>query len=271
VPRPNRWRDELEATLPSRSDPIARNCAITARYAGWYLQEPRFKWTAMAAFASLQAGDVLWLKYGGSRRARVAAAILGDAVELIRETNLSVFDDVGWAHHAFLATGGDAGAVARELEGMDSHRDIARAFAELAVARELEATDPVAARFAMWEGNRMLFRHEQVATVQPLFARIPWAFRAYLTLGAVTPYEQLASAPVRNTRFLPYALRRLARTRRRADLPDMMDFDQRWSWMDRECFPLFREAEERGDPKMRAVMESMAALSPVGAPSREVA
>ena len=37
------------------------------------------------------------------------------------------------------------------------------------------------------------------------------------------------------------------------------DLDQRWGWIDRECFPLFREAEERGDPRMRATMERMAA------------
>jgi hypothetical protein len=286
VTRPNRWRDDLERSMPPTSDPVARNRAITARYARWYLQEPRFKWTAMASFASAQAGDVLALRYGGSRRGRAAAKtasaatklpgfvkhaqhalarakdkILGDAIELIRETNAAVFDDVGWAHHAFLATG-DAAAVVAQLDGDESHRDVARGFVEIANARELERTDPAAARFAMWEGNRLLLRHEQIATVQPRFAKIPWAFRAQLTLFAVTPYEALADAPVRNTRFLPFALRRLASSRKRADLPSMMDLDQRWGWIDRECFPLFREAEERGDPRMRAVMERFAALAP---------
>jgi hypothetical protein len=267
----NPWWEELERTMPSRADAVARNHAITARYAGWYLTEPRFKWAAMAAFASYQAGQVLALKYGDARDARAlarlgrrgATALLGNAIELVREVNVAVFDDVGWAHHAFVVTGGDASAIARELADRPSHRDLVRGFAELASARLLEEDEGGgggAARFAVWEGARLILRHEQALTVQPRFARLDAAFRAYLTLLSVTPFQQLAQGPVRDAWFLPHALRRLAATRRRADVPDMTRFEQRWPWIEQEALPLFREVESRGDPRMRAVMERMASL-----------
>jgi hypothetical protein len=270
------WRDELEHTMPPVDDVRARNRAITARYARWYLTEPRLKWAAMASFASSQTGQVLALTYpeaGESSRLAdlgraTAGAVLREATELVRRTNLAVFDDVGWAHHAFLATGGDASAIASELADTPTHTELARGFAEIAHGIELAeevGDDSPAARFAVWEGARAILRHEQLVSVQPLFGRIGGAFRAYLTTLGMTSFHELSDEPVRNAWFLSYALKRLATTRARADLPDLTDFDQRWRWMEHEMLPGYREVESRGHPRLRATMERFAAVD-VGRP-----
>lgn len=266
--KPNRWRDALEREMPPRDQPLARNRAITAHYARWYLAEPRFKWAAMATFASFQTGQVLALVHGDGGRLRDVArrgagAVLGTATDLVRRTNAAVFDDVGWAHHAFLATGGDPEAIVHEIGDDPEQADLVRAFAELAHARELEREEGLespAARFAVWEGTRLILRHEQLVTVQPIFGRIDGAFRAYLTLLSVTPFQELATAPVRDTRFLPHALRRWARTRRASDVPDMTKFEQRWAWIEQEVLPLYREVVERGDRRMLELMDRFAKL-----------
>jgi hypothetical protein len=267
--RTNRWREELEREMPPREDPVAYNRAITAHYARWYLAEPRFKWAAMATFPSYQTGQLLALahgheneRHGAVRMARRgAAAVLGSAIALVRDTNAAVFADVGWAHHAFIATGGDAQAIAREHDAQNES-DLVRAFAELAHARDIERREGPcpASRFAIWEGTRLILRHEQLVTVQPIFGRIVGAWRMHLTLLSATPFHELATEKVHDTRFLPHALRRWARTRIASDLPDMTKFEQRWPWIEQEVLPLYREVESRGDPRMRALMERYAML-----------
>lgn len=140
------WRTILERQLPPQTACIARNRAISACYARWYLQEPwLFKWAGMAAFASAQVGIALALVemldaphdalraeesfhrqepslldlavdlYGrGLNLALFIPIALHDAatrplllqdLELIQQANNAIFNDVGWAHLAYLQGG----------------------------------------------------------------------------------------------------------------------------------------------------------------------
>lgn len=249
--------------MPERADFIARNRAITARYASWYLAEPRLKWAAMAALTSSGMGELFALFRDGSAPGlprRAMTLFFGGTFELLRETNFAVFDDIGWAHHAFIESGGDWRAVAEELDGRESHRDVVRGFEAIASAAE---EDGEAASRAVWEGARLILRHEQVLTVQPRFERMNALPRAYFTVSAVTPYACLSARPVRASRFIAFALGQLAKARRAPSLPDVTKLEQRWPWVERECLAIFREVESRGDPQMRAYMEALAAgLSP---------
>lgn len=242
--------------MPDRADIVARNRAITARYASWYLAEPRLKWAAMAALTSSGMGELFALFREGSAPGlqRPMTLLFGGTFELLRETNFAVFDDIGWAHHAFLESGGDWRAVAEELDGLESHRDVVRGFEAISGAAE---EDDEAASRAVWEGARLILRHEQVLTVQPRFERMNALSRAYFTASAVTPYSCLSSRPVRASRFIAFALGQLAKAP--PSLPDVTKLEQRWPWIERECLAIFREVESRGDPQMRAYMEALAA------------
>jgi hypothetical protein len=254
----NRWFRELDAELPPREDFIARNKAITAHYAGWYVREPRFKWAAMAALTSRQIGDVLSLATGGDLKRKLVLMFLGPAIELMRETNFAVFDDVGWVHHAFLSTGGDPGVIASALQGMESHQDIVEAFTAIACSGGDDPEARRAAENSHWDGNCLLLKHEQRFTVQPRFEKLRGLFPMSLTLTSATSFAMLSSDPVRRTWFFLYALRCMARSRKLTDIPDIRVFAQRWSWIENEVLGIYREAEERHDPKMKQYIQGLA-------------
>ena len=118
-----------ESLLPSEELVVERNATITATYARWYLSDPsHLKWAGMAAFASKQVGKALSAFEFISRAGNIIARDVFSQVEkpisaiptieLLRQTNNSVFRDIGWTHVAYLAPDGGFRAIEQGLQDL---------------------------------------------------------------------------------------------------------------------------------------------------------
>src|SRR5262245_131311 len=115
------WESLALEALPDETHLIARNAAISAQYARWYLQRPELKWAGMAAFASHHLGLALHVYADlcavledllrAGRNPGMEDSKLAD-LELVRQTNNRIYQHIGWAHLAYLS--GGAPAVAAE-------------------------------------------------------------------------------------------------------------------------------------------------------------
>jgi hypothetical protein len=215
------WIEQLESELPPLFQFTERNRSITAHYAAWYLQKPDlFKWSGMAAFASRQVGIALvfaelmhapeqfhspllverrsfsldpmelvriaagWMLYFPSLLHQFASKqfLLAD-LELIRKGNNAIFNDIAWAHAAYLE--GGLGEV-RRLCGDDEKEYLLSGFTMIDEgARLLEIPDrETEARELIREGNVKLLRHEQMTTLQPVFDLLSPPGRVVVSFGS---------------------------------------------------------------------------------------
>jgi hypothetical protein len=242
-----RFRERVSRQTPPTHEPLARNQAITAFYAGVYLDAPGlFPWAGMAAFASSQVGELLARAFppreGGRGLARRAERALtrrlaGDLVELVRETNDAVFHDVAWALTAFTARDGGLEVALEGLAGLTTHGLLARALVQLDEAQR----EPAGPRreALVWGAARDMLEHEQRVSVDPRFVRFSPGARALLTLVARGSFPVEAGSTTRGRSFLAY---HLARGRL---APDLASFDERWMWMQAEVLPCFRALSAR--------------------------
>lgn len=250
------WRRAIEAALPPREDRVARNAAITGTYARWYLDHPTFfKWAGMAVFASRLVG--VWLKVLTSPR-RGVARLLPESLcrkqcELLSETNNEVFDDIAWAHAAYVSDGGGLALVEAGLDGAASHGNLLDGFRAIDRGRAMLREDLDRGRQLIAEGNLALLRHEQLHSVQPRFERFDPRMALFISATATGDFElDGVDAQPRRPRFTPYILRhgRDLLRRRGALRPDIIDFEQRWYWIERDVYSCYLEMEAARDPRL---------------------
>lgn len=240
------WRALLDKRIPIKTEAAARNAAITATYASWYVERPHLcKWAGMAAFTSRQVGDLLRTNATPRWRA-LSDAVFGPALSLMRETNNAVFDDLGWAHLAFFSPDGGLAAVEEGLSDLSSHEELRDSFRLLEEARRA----PRHAEALAWQAARAMLRHEQRHTVQPRFTQFPRSFRWWLTLTASGAFS-VPGAPQPRKYFYPYMLRR-GRV-----APDLTRFEERWDWIDAEIIDLWRATDQRAPHALRIHMEQL--------------
>lgn len=251
-----KWRGEVLAALPPEEDAVARNAAITRRYARWYVEHRSLcKWAGMAVFASYRVGQILGL---ASRLRSLRIPGLDGGLRLLRDTNNRVFEDTSWVHAGYLDPRGGIGAVEDGLADLPTHARVLRGFQRIEAGRRMLGDDPGAAADAIWEGSAELLRHEQELFVQPQFADFGALFGAVFSATAVTNYSLGGGHREPTTWFTPDLLlhgRHLVR--RNGLLPDIADFDQRWFWIEHHALPLWRRVDAESLP-LRARMRDIA-------------
>jgi len=271
------WQSIAAATLPPEEAVRARNRAITATYARWYLSAPHlFKWAGAAAFASQRVGVAL-LPFGLTVRDGETIAVLASDpahqhphivqdLERIRTTNNLVFADIGWAHAAYLAPHGGLQVIQSALQSLPSHALLLEGFQKIDQGRRRlhgSTRDRTAAEALIWSGNRLLLRHEQWVTVQPQFAQLHPAFRVFLSLMTSMDFDadNLTVDWTTHTAFTPYMWTRglglLLWTRA---LPDITNIRHRWSWVERRVLRIWQKVDAH-DADLREKLRRLTALA----------
>jgi hypothetical protein len=167
------WKTLADGFLTDQACAFHRNVEISSRYAWMYRPLPGcLTWAGMAAIASRHVRLALVpLRLDTDRTGYVNLPsslgrqewLLMEDVHAIRETNNGIFDDIFWAHLAY---------VSAVLEDETSGAEDRRAAAEL-----------------IWSGNVQLFEHAQRALVRPHFHRLSCAFARLYSLGSATSFE----------------------------------------------------------------------------------
>src|SRR5262249_49175331 len=152
---------------------------IAAFYGRLHLASPdRLLW---AGFAAVAVNDgvrpVTELSAAASDLLRTNPALapiragIEDGLKCAFETNFAIFSDLGWVHLAFLE--GGAAELRRMHQQGELHPALLQGFEEIEAGR-------------VAEGNLALFRHEQDASVTPVFERYAGALDLLSRIGLVT-------------------------------------------------------------------------------------
>lgn len=268
------WVQAVNAGLPPEERSSERNRAITAMYARWYLEHPSiFKWAGMAAFASRQVGVAIAAaellvapeRLGpmnplvGMHRT-VSGLFMRDDLEVIRSGNNGIFNDIAWAHEAYLRGG------FREIEACaeGSDRDLLlEGFSLIDRGAHLAASggDPVEAGDLIWQGNIVLLRHEQIVVLQPVFEQLSPGGRIIASFGSELDFSGIApSDPQCIASFSGYSgfLETIMGTK------SVTDAAHRWAWVESSVIPAWMEADRRiaEDPGWQRELLAMAAVQP---------
>ncbi|MGC8774302.1 MAG: DUF2515 family protein [Chlorobaculum sp.] len=269
------WRQIAESVLPPRERYSDRNRMITARYAGWYLENPGIlKWAGMAAFASRQVGlailaaELMTAPEGQNADGNPLLALhrfgterlmLADFEE-IRNGNNNIYRDIAWAHAAYIG-GGMA-----ELEACAAEREddlLVEGFGMIDRGRELlrrDANDPEG-ELLIWEGNILLLRHEQVDVLQPVFEKLSSGGRVLASFGSELDFSgSLISSSRYRASFSSFH----GYFETLAGLKSVANPADRWQWVEQCVIPSWKAADRQMGHEWsgRNEMEKIAAGQP---------
>lgn len=273
------WKAVAESRLPPREEVVQRNRAITAHYARLYLDHHDiFKWAGMAAFASSQVGVALAFVEMMQAPGRImgsdgreeqgdilqgigtffadsartlfslpfsvfdfaAKNILLNDLEEIRAGNNSIYNDIAWAHMAYLEGGLD------EIEGniAGNERELLlsgfRLIDEGAALRK-SGKNTAEAEALVRDGNIRLLRHEQVNTLGPVFdtispqGHIVVSFGSELNFGEAAPPGHCSRASFAD--HFGY-IETLSGSR------DVTNAEHRWQWIEENVLPAWYAVDE---------------------------
>lgn len=250
------WQQTAESVLPPRERYSDRNRMITARYAGWYLENPGIlKWAGMAAFASRQVGLAILAaelmtvpeRQNGDGNPLLALHRFGTErfmladFEEIRNGNNNIYRDIAWAHAAYIG-----GGIA-ELEACAAEREddlLVEGFGMIDRGRKLlrrDANDQEGERL-IWEGNIFLLRHEQVDVLQPVFDRLSSGGRIIASFGSELDFsgDMLSDSRYRASfsSFHGY-LETIA------GLKSVASPSDRWQWVEQCVIPSWKAADRQ--------------------------
>ncbi len=273
------WKAAAESGLPSRERIIQRNRAITAHYARLYVEhQDIFKWAGMAAFASNQVGVALafvemmltpgrMMEEGKGRKeddllggigsffAEAARTLFSlpfsvydfasrnmllNDLEEIRKGNNAIYNDIAWAHQAYLKGG------LGEIENNISENEREFLFSGFRMIDEGRAllesgTDSEKAKALIRSGNVKLLRHEQINTLGPVFdaispqGRIVVSFGSELNFGEAAPSGCFSRASFAD--HFGY-LETLTGTR------SVTNPEHRWQWIEENVLPAWYAVDE---------------------------
>ncbi|NEX11832.1 MAG: hypothetical protein C1942_03910 [Prosthecochloris sp.] len=294
------WKQLLEEKLPARERIVDRNRAITAHYAQLYLQCPElFKWSGMAAFASSQVGvalafvelletpsammkirredvprqDMISLLGGMagfifrsvfslpvSVFDSALRTLLLDDLNEIRIGNNNIYQDIAWAHAAYMEGGLSeiaANADEQEKELMLQGFSLIDRGAALLKAGD----DAVLARSMIRDGNICLLRHEQLKTLYPVFNAISIPGRVVVSFGSELDFQGAAPPGVaERASFAEYSgyLETLTGARR------VTDQDDRWNWIENNVLPVWNAIDSTyaTSPHLERKLREMACGNP---------
>jgi hypothetical protein len=249
------WQDLARQGLPAESDFVARNAAITSRYAEWYRAEPQlFKWAGLAYFASHRIGFAmrelsLLIENDFAGRPAPRRRFQNLDLELIRITNNRVFDDIGWAHFAYVSADGGLAAIEHAAAAEPAMHRIVAAFRMLDNARrerDTSATALVKKTALIWRAAVLLTRHEQEEIVQPQFNQMSPQFALLLSVATSLDLDGSEWDIDADTFSSFYAfmwtlgIDVVFKTRK---LPNVCRFDHRWCWVRRAVLTRWRAVD----------------------------
>jgi hypothetical protein len=214
-----------------------------------------FKWAGVAAFASYQVGVALEMVPFCEDNKQITGWVT-PGIELIKATNDAVYADLAWAHFVYLEAGFEA--LRSTLSCLTQHRQMLAGFRLLHEADTMmsRAENNDRANALAWQGSLLLLEHEQRTTVQPRFAAISRRFGA-LASGLTVMDFGLDGSDRLTTSFAHYTLRgqQPGQFVGKA-VPSLVDFEQRWRWIQEEVWPLWRRTEEL-DPALSRTMQAL--------------
>lgn len=260
--------------LPSEEHFSERNREITSRYARWYLDHPvMFKWAGMAAFASRQVGIAIVSaemlispeRLGEQNPLvglhRMASGLLmRDDLDVIRTGNNSIFNDIAWAHEAYL--GGGLQEIEENSAGSDlgllleGFRLIDRGLQALKSGGHDDEGEKL-----IWNGNILLLRHEQAVVLQPVFDRLSPGGRALASFGSELDFSgSFPADPHCSASFSGH----FGYFETLAGIRSVADAVHRWEWVESRVVPAWMEADRRmmKDPSLKRELVSMASAEP---------
>jgi hypothetical protein len=199
------WRAVADGFLSDPCCAFHRNVEISSCYAWIHQREPAcFKWAAMAAIASHHVRLALYpLRLDADRTGFVdiphslgrRRLLLTQDVDTIRATNNAIFNDIFWAHLAYVSTDDGIERLRALLQAERHYAPVLAGFEAIDRGRRVlaDATASAEVRQAacdlIWQGNVELLRHEQRAVVQPCFDRLSCAFARLISIGSATSFE----------------------------------------------------------------------------------
>ncbi|MEI8308314.1 MAG: hypothetical protein WCF99_14750 [Chloroflexales bacterium] len=273
MPTKREWQAILEQKLPPKNRYTDRNRAITAYYAQCYLQQPDvFKWAGMAAFASNQVGIALQVaevlmaprtlvaapEDGGNagllalgvrlyqqslslvftvpvalHDATIRPLLLND-LDLLKQGNDQIFDDIAWAHLAYIQAGlGEIEANVSESEQpylIQGFRMIDAGAKKLADPAQSDAGKEL-----IRKGNITLLKQEQQLTLAGVMERLTSIGKLIISLGGAMDFQDASRNTPGGSWFTNY-FGILPVLSGRASLAR---FEDRWKWLEGEALPLW--------------------------------
>lgn len=273
------WKAETESLLPPHEEIIQRNRAITSHYARLYVDHrDLFKWAGMAAFASSQVGVALafaemMLTPGRMMENRTpqktddlfegvgffiaeaaktlfslpftvydvaSRSILLNDLEEIRKGNNAIYNDIAWAHRAYL--GGGLAEIEENIS--ENEREFLLAgFCMIDQGRKLLVSDndPEEAKTLIREGNVKLLRHEQINTLGPVFDAISPQGRVVVSFGSELNFGEAApSGSVSRASFADHFGYFDTLTGNRS----VTNPEHRWKWIEENVLPAWYAVDE---------------------------
>ncbi|NNJ13036.1 hypothetical protein EKD04_022175 [Chloroflexales bacterium ZM16-3] len=277
MPMKREWQQILEQKLPLKDRYTDRNRAITAYYAQCYLQQPDvFKWAGMAAFASNQVGIALQvaemlmaprvlaavpdgggddgvLAHGmrlyqmGLSLAFIVPIALHDAttrplllndLDLLKQGNDQIFDDIAWAHLAYMQAGID------EIEANVSESEqpyLIQGFRmiDAGVKKLADPAQREAGKEQIRQGNLTLLKHEQKLTLPGFMDRLTYIGKLIVSLGGAMDFQDAKRNAAGGSWFANYF----------GILPilsgqvSLARFEDRWKWLEGEALPLWDQID----------------------------
>ncbi len=250
-----RLKSEYELLLPPEEEVISRNKRISSVYAKLYLDNKDiFKWAGMAAFASnhigigllpyhLQGQELLNLEDSCRKRG------LANDFNLLRHINNRIYDDIAWTHQAYLD-----GGITQLSEMMQEHdlhyQMMLEGWKMLDEAVHAQSSDLEHRNMKIWEANKVLLKHEQEMVVQPLFDQFGALFKRLITLFATLDFtpNHIDTNFKYYSSFVFYMYKRqLKMLRKTYFIPDLTNFEQRWSWLDSKVISSWMQSEKHNE------------------------
>ena len=176
-----------------------------------------------------------------------------DDVHVIRATNNAIFDDIFWAHLAYVSAEDGMERLRALLRPERHYAPVLSGFEAIDHGRRVleEGTASAQARRTahdlIWEGNLQLLEHEQRALVQPNFDRLSCAFARLISIGSATRFEVrgIRHETALFTSFYFASFARGVRQARGGDSwPRISRFDDRWCWLVASVVPRFRRFDD---------------------------
>jgi hypothetical protein len=179
-------------------------------------------------------------------------ALLRNDLDLLKYGNDAIFDDIAWAHRAYLEGGlkeVEAGVAASE-EGylLSGFRKIDEGARKLELPAEREAGKEL-----IFKGNVDLLRHEQQKTLQPLFERLTDMGKLMVSLGGMLDFDGMGTYGMGAASSFGLYFGLAAITRQRC----LSRFEDRWEWLDKDALPVWQQIDasfREGSPLHRRLV-----------------
>jgi hypothetical protein len=253
------WQRVAESCLPPESNVLDRTIRMTAIYADWYLRHPELKWSGLASLVTMRMWIAMQCHLSDLQNAKASlehppekmlqATTPPSDLKELRDAGNLVYERLAWAHVAYLAGGIDAVRAAVASEPSPDAKTVLGAF------EQIHQGDA-------WSGNTSLLELEQRHVLQPMYGRLTKDTRVTMSVFATAEFGDpwwwaWGSRSIFQRYMWGPGLPVLIATGSR---PDIGNDTQRWFWLSRRVFPLWKNLEQSHDAipvRLKALQHSV--------------